>query len=67
MEVPLSKGIFHGDDVQSEELEFDDAEGELNEEDSALEDEIDDEDLMMRGDQLDGTFQTKNAWIVHGI
>ena len=66
-QFPSSKGLFHGGNVQGEELEVDDAEGELNEDKSAQEDEFDDGDLMMRGDQLDNTFRTKNAWIIHGI
>jgi hypothetical protein len=64
---PVSKGYFHGDEIQGEELEFDDVEGDLNEDESAQEDEFDDDVLMMRGDQLDNTFQTQNTWIVHSI
>ena len=67
VQVPLDKGVFHGASVQSEELELDDGEADLTEDKSAQEDDFVDDVLMMRGDQLDDTFQTKNVWIVRGI
>ena len=41
-EFPKSKGIFHGDDIQSEELEVDDAEGDLDEGKSAQKSDVND-------------------------
>ena len=66
-QFPASKGVFYGGSNQSLELDVDDAEGDPNEDEPAQEDDLADEELMMRGDQLDNTFQTEEAWIVHGI